>query len=260
MMMIRNVNSNKSVRTLLRNYHTTTMLNNKLIQPRSFIEDEQNNNTDIDLNQDRPRVSEGEFEPSRHHLKHAQKHEKDKKSKFMYPLRLDKRDQPVYAFDRFKAFNKARYPAIEAQKLLIPKKPQHPYNPAAQTEPQRVEFRYGVQSEDLIAADASPVVQQIFSWENASQSEINSRAKQLAVKRFQMHPSDHGSAAVQVAVMTERIRALSIHMQNHKQDNYTARRLTILVNRRKKMMKYLRKQNPEVYWKVMRGLEIRAKF
>jgi small subunit ribosomal protein S15 len=263
--LVRTMNNKSSTFYLLSNqrqlFHSQTLLTqNKLLNPKSYTEEEQNNNNDIDLEKDYPRVTEGQFEPSRHHLKRASKSVEDKSGRFMYPLRLDRHDNPVFNFNRFTAFNKARYPAIETNKIRIPKKPRHPYNPKSLEEVKKlIEFRHGVESDDFIAANATPVVRQIFSWENASQPEINSRNKMLAVKRFQTHPNDHGSPAVQIAVMTERIKYMSAHMQTHHQDKASARRLQILMNRRKKMMQYMRKKYPEQYWKVMRALDIKGK-
>jgi len=272
------VNSLTTMMSNLRPFHSTTATcnteqsqqqqqpqqrtgkDNKLKMKRSILEESQNHNEDIDLTTEMPRVHEGQFEPSRHHVKHAQKSPDDKESRFMYPMRLDRHDNPVFNYSKFTAYNKARYPAIETNKVVIPKKPRHPYSPPTLDQVDKLmEFRKGVDSDDLIASRASPLVRQVLSWNNASQPELNSRAKQIAVKRFQLHPSDHGSAPVQIAVMTERIKYLTSHMQVHKQDKYTARRLQILMNKRKRMMQYLRKRNPEQYWKVMRGLDVKVK-
>ncbi len=77
------------------------------------------------------------------------------------------------------------------------------------------------------------------------------------VKHFQRAPMDTGSSEVQVALLTYRIRELTEHFKIHKKDVHSRRGLVTMVNRRKKLLAYLRVQNPESYTKLITELELR---
>jgi small subunit ribosomal protein S15 len=68
---------------------------------------------------------------------------------------------------------------------------------------------------------------------------------------------DTGSSEVQVALLTARIRDLTDHFKNHKKDVHSRMGLVKMVNRRKKLLNYLRKTDPVKYTKVITDLELR---
>ena len=55
---------------------------------------------------------------------------------------------------------------------------------------------------------------------------------------------------MQIALLTERIRVLTEHVKMNKKDNHSKRGLVMLVSQRKKLLKYLRRVNPESYLNV----------
>ncbi len=77
------------------------------------------------------------------------------------------------------------------------------------------------------------------------------------VKRFQRAELDTGSSEVQVALLTARIRELTDHFKVHKKDHHGRMGLIKLVNRRKKLLHYLRKTQPDRYTKLIADLELR---
>ena len=77
------------------------------------------------------------------------------------------------------------------------------------------------------------------------------------VKKFGKDDKDTGSSEVQVALLTSRIRLLTEHAKDNKKDNHSRRGLVILVSQRKKLLKYLRRTNPESYLNVTQELAIR---
>ena len=77
------------------------------------------------------------------------------------------------------------------------------------------------------------------------------------VKKFGKDEKDTGSSEVQVALLTERIRLLTEHAKKNKKDNHSRRGLVMLVSQRKKLLKYLRRINPESYLNVTQELSIR---
>ena len=77
------------------------------------------------------------------------------------------------------------------------------------------------------------------------------------VKQFGKDDKDTGSSEVQIALLTARIRLLTDHAKENKKDNHSRRGLVMLVSQRKKLLKYLRRTNPESYIKLTQELSIR---
>jgi len=71
---------------------------------------------------------------------------------------------------------------------------------------------------------------------------VNDFNKEEIIKEFQIHDTDTGSAAVQIALLTARIRHLTEHLKNHPKDFHSRRGLMKMVGRRRKMLKYLMKK------------------
>lgn len=68
---------------------------------------------------------------------------------------------------------------------------------------------------------------------------------------------DSGSAAVQVALLTTRIRELTEHLKIHKKDHHTRRGLLMLVGRRRRLLTYIKKRNVLEYRELIARLGIR---
>ena len=66
-----------------------------------------------------------------------------------------------------------------------------------------------------------------------------------------------GSAEVQVAILSERIRNLTEHLKTHKKDNHTRRGLMMLIGKRRGMLKYIKERNIEEYRELIKKLGIR---
>ena len=80
---------------------------------------------------------------------------------------------------------------------------------------------------------------------------------QDTIKKFGKNDKDTGSAEVQIALLTERIKYLTEHAKTHKKDNHSRRGLVMLVAERRNLLKYLRRSNPESYITVTQELSIR---
>ena len=81
--------------------------------------------------------------------------------------------------------------------------------------------------------------------------------KEQIIKKFQRASMDTGSSEVQVALLTFRIRELTEHFKVHKKDVHSRMGLVKLVNRRKKLLTYLRNTDPEAYTKLIGDLDLR---
>ena len=82
--------------------------------------------------------------------------------------------------------------------------------------------------------------------------------KEEYVKKFGKNTNDTGSAEVQIAILTHRIRELTEHVKIHKKDKHTRRGLVQLVSKRKKMLKYLVRSDSKSYLKLIKELSIRG--
>ena len=69
--------------------------------------------------------------------------------------------------------------------------------------------------------------------------------KKAIVKEFGKNENDTGSVEVQVALLTERIKNLTAHLKNNKQDKHSTRGLNKMVSTRKKLLDYLAEQDIE---------------
>ena len=81
--------------------------------------------------------------------------------------------------------------------------------------------------------------------------------KKETIKSLAIHDKDVGSAEVQVGLLTDKILRLSEHFKKFKKDKHSTMGLTRSVNRRKKLLAYLKKKNPDSYNKVIKQLNLR---
>lgn len=86
---------------------------------------------------------------------------------------------------------------------------------------------------------------------------ITAEKKQELIKQFALHESDTGSPEVQIAILTERIRNLTEHIKTNKKDLHSRRGLIGLVNKRRKLLNYLKRESEERYKKIIEVLGIR---
>ena len=85
---------------------------------------------------------------------------------------------------------------------------------------------------------------------------INKTKKKKIIDKFKEHVEDTGSAAVQVALLSERISYLTDHFKIHKKDFHSRRGLLILVGRRRRLLTYLKNKDPQGYGEVVKELKI----
>jgi small subunit ribosomal protein S15 len=81
--------------------------------------------------------------------------------------------------------------------------------------------------------------------------------KAEVIKEYALRGGDTGSSDVQVAVLTHRIKELTEHMKANKKDNHTRRGLQLLVQRRKKHLKYLSRTQHDRYRELIQKLGLR---
>ncbi len=86
---------------------------------------------------------------------------------------------------------------------------------------------------------------------------ITVQKKTELIKEFQRKKEDTGSPEVQIAVLTERINNLTEHLKTHKKDFHSRYGLLKLVSRRRKLLDYLNRKNPEAYSQLIKKTNIR---
>jgi len=80
---------------------------------------------------------------------------------------------------------------------------------------------------------------------------------QTIIKEYQKDPSDTGSADVQIALLTARIRHLTEHFKTHKKDHHSRRGLLRLVSQRKKLLSYVKSNDITSYAELISRLGLR---
>ncbi|MFN3678135.1 30S ribosomal protein S15 [Thermosynechococcus sp.] len=82
--------------------------------------------------------------------------------------------------------------------------------------------------------------------------------KQKIINTYQIHGTDTGSADVQVAILTERIKQLSEHLKTNKKDHASRRGLLKIIGRRKRLLAYIHRQDAQRYRQLIERLGIRG--
>lgn len=87
---------------------------------------------------------------------------------------------------------------------------------------------------------------------------LSPEEKTHIISEYQRDPDDTGSPEVQIAVLTHEIRELTEHLKIHKHDFHSQRGLMKKVGRRKRLMSYLRREDPDAYRQLIDKLQIRG--
>ena len=81
--------------------------------------------------------------------------------------------------------------------------------------------------------------------------------KKDTIKSLATHSKDVGSTEIQIGLLTDKISKLSEHFKNAKKDKHSSVGLTKSVNKRKKLLAYLKRKKPDSYTKVLKQLNLR---
>ena len=86
---------------------------------------------------------------------------------------------------------------------------------------------------------------------------ITQERKAELIKEFGKSDNDSGSAAVQVAILSERIRNLTEHLKSHKKDFGSRRGLLTMVGQRRSLLDYIKAGNQDAYKSLIQKLGLR---
>ena len=86
---------------------------------------------------------------------------------------------------------------------------------------------------------------------------VSVQRKEELVEQFRAHPKDTGSPEVQVALLSERISYLTEHFKVHAKDHHSRRGLLKLVGQRRRLLDYLKREDPQRYKSLIGRLGLR---
>lgn len=85
---------------------------------------------------------------------------------------------------------------------------------------------------------------------------LDANKKKRVIEKFKVHPTDTGSPQVQIAILTEEIKELTEHLRSHKKDFSSRRGLIKKVGERRRLMKYLKREDAKAYDELMAKLKV----
>ena len=86
---------------------------------------------------------------------------------------------------------------------------------------------------------------------------LTKKQKQDTMSKFQKSATDTGSSAVQIALLTDRIKYITSHLKANKKDFAGERGMLKLVGQRRRLLRYVKNTEPESYKKLIQQLEVR---
>ena len=86
---------------------------------------------------------------------------------------------------------------------------------------------------------------------------ITAERKQELIKEHRRDKADTGSPEVQIAILTSRIQTLTEHFKTHAKDNHSRRGLLMMVNKRRSLLDYLRREDATRYTDLIAKLGLR---
>jgi small subunit ribosomal protein S15 len=85
---------------------------------------------------------------------------------------------------------------------------------------------------------------------------LEKEEKKEIIAEYELHEGDTGSPEVQIALLTERINQLSEHLKEFKKDDHSRRGLLAMVNKRRRLLEYLKKKDEARYEAVVKKLNL----
>ena len=87
---------------------------------------------------------------------------------------------------------------------------------------------------------------------------LNTAEKQQVIESHQVHPTDTGSAEIQVAMLSKRITKLSDHLQNNIHDFASRQGLLKMIGKRKRLLSYIKNKDLQKYNNLVKKIGIRG--
>ena len=81
--------------------------------------------------------------------------------------------------------------------------------------------------------------------------------KDKIIKKYKLHETDSGSPEVQVALLSEEIKQLLLHLKKHPKDYHSKRGLLKMVAKRRKFLNYLKEEDEKRYNSIVKKIELK---
>ena len=86
---------------------------------------------------------------------------------------------------------------------------------------------------------------------------LTKQRKQRVIKTYQTHEGDTGSSEVQIAILSAEIRELASHLKLHHKDHSSRRGLLRKIGERRRLLRYLQRENPKSYEELVKKLKLK---
>jgi len=86
---------------------------------------------------------------------------------------------------------------------------------------------------------------------------LDTETRAQVTQEYRLHEKDTGSTELQIAILTENIRQLTVHLQVHKKDVHSRRGLVNMVSKRRRLLKYLTSEDVARYQSLIARLGLR---
>jgi small subunit ribosomal protein S15 len=86
---------------------------------------------------------------------------------------------------------------------------------------------------------------------------LTQEEKTKIIKKYKIHDADTGSSEVQIALLSEEIQKLLSHLKKHSKDLHSKRGLLKMVSKRRKLLKYLKKEDEKKYNKIIKAVGLK---
>lgn len=86
---------------------------------------------------------------------------------------------------------------------------------------------------------------------------LDKAAKEKLIKKFRTHDADTGSPQVQIAILTAEVKELTKHLKTHRKDFSSRRGLVKKVAERRRLLKYLERENAAAYTALLEALSLK---
>ncbi len=102
-----------------------------------------------------------------------------------------------------------------------------------------------------------PTVPNIYYFSDKDKKMLTKKGKQKIIKKFRIHDNDTGSPQVQIAILSAEIIQLTDHLKEHKHDHSSRRGLLKKVSERRKLLKYLQKEDETSFQDLAKKLKLK---
>ena len=86
---------------------------------------------------------------------------------------------------------------------------------------------------------------------------LNRENKEKIIKKYALNEGDTGSPEVQIALLTESIKELSLHLKEHKKDNHSRKGLIKMVGKRRRLLEYLKSAEADRHAALTKSLGLK---